>query len=79
MSEMKHLEPERAVLGAEERLVAAKADIPPAIKIELRQGLGQGRRVRLEGRIGKLARPLENIFETEAISPAVLRPLSDQG
>ena len=65
MPEMEQLEPEIGPILAEQRLVGFEADVSPGVEIDVREAVGQRRNRAVEGRGGKIARPLNDVLIAE--------------
>ena len=62
---MKQFEAEIGPFLAEQRLVGFEADVAPGVEIEVRQAVGQSGNRAVERRGGKVARPLDDVWEAE--------------
>ena len=62
---MKQFEAEIGPVLAEQRLIGFEADVAPGIEIEVRQAVGQSGNRAVERRGGKVARPLDDVWEAE--------------
>ena len=65
ITEMEQLEPKGRARQAEQRLVGLEADVAPGVEVVADDALGQGRDRRVIGRGGKVARPFDDVGETE--------------
>jgi len=65
MPEMKQFEAEIGPVLAEQRLIGFEADVAPGVEIEVRQAVGQRGNRAVERRGGKVARPLDDVWEAE--------------